>query len=62
MFILLVIILTSIISNIKVHQIGSSPNPLELAQIIFPAGFASHGVLDKDPTVWLNGARPPPKA
>ncbi len=27
--------------------------------IIFPAGFASKGVLNKDPTVWLDGARSP---
>ncbi len=30
------------------------------AQINFPAGFASQGGLIKDPTVWLDGARPPP--
>jgi hypothetical protein len=24
---------------------------------IFPAGFASQGVLNKDPTVWLDAAR-----
>jgi hypothetical protein len=27
--------------------------------IIFLAGFASKGVLDEDPTVWLDGARLP---
>ncbi len=27
--------------------------------IIFPVGFASQRVLDKDPLVWLDGARPP---
>jgi hypothetical protein len=26
--------------------------------IIFPAGFTDQGVLNKDPTVWLEGARP----
>jgi hypothetical protein len=30
------------------------------AQIIFPASFASHGVLNMIP-VFLDGARPPPK-
>ncbi len=29
--------------------------------IIFLAGFADQGVLKKDPTVWLEGARPTPK-
>jgi hypothetical protein len=28
------------------------------AQILFPAGFAGQGVIGKDPTVWLDGARP----
>jgi hypothetical protein len=28
------------------------------AQIIFPASFAGQVVLYKDPTVWLDGARP----
>jgi hypothetical protein len=28
------------------------------AQIIFPVGFAGQGVIGKDPTVWLDGARP----
>jgi hypothetical protein len=27
-----------------------------LAQIIFPAGFAGQGVLNKDPNAWLDGA------
>jgi hypothetical protein len=27
--------------------------------VIYLAGFASHGVLNKDPTVWLDGARHP---
>ncbi len=30
------------------------------AQNIFPASFASLGILNKDPTVWLGGARSPP--
>jgi hypothetical protein len=29
------------------------------AQIIFPIGFAIQGVLNKDLTVWLDGAKPP---
>ncbi len=31
------------------------------AQMIFPASFASHGVLNIFPVVWLDGARPPLK-
>ncbi len=31
------------------------------AQIIFLPGFTSQRALNKDPTVWLDGARPPPK-
>ncbi len=31
------------------------------AQIIFPFDLAGLGVLSKDPTVWLDGASPPPK-
>jgi hypothetical protein len=27
----------------------------------FMAGFAGQGVVNKDPTVWLDGAKPPPK-
>jgi len=30
------------------------------ALIIFPAGFAHQGALNKDSTVWLDGVRPPP--
>jgi hypothetical protein len=26
------------------------------AQIIVPAGLAGHGVLNKDPTLWLDGS------
>jgi len=29
-----------------------------IGQIIFLAGFTSHGVLNKVPTVWPDGARP----
>jgi hypothetical protein len=38
-----------------VHQIH-----LSNAHIIFPASYAGKGVLNKDTTVWLDGARPPP--
>jgi len=31
------------------------------AQVIFPAGFAGQGFFNKEPTVWLDGARPLPK-
>ena len=34
---------------------------LSYTEVIFPASFASQGVHYKDPTVWLDGARPPPK-
>ncbi len=27
----------------------------------FPAIFIGPGILNKDPTAWLEGARPPPK-
>jgi hypothetical protein len=33
----------------------------ENTELIFLAGFDGHGVLNKDPMVCLNGARPPPK-
>ncbi len=33
---------------------------LSYAQIIFQASFAGQGILSKDPTIWLDGARPPP--
>ncbi len=32
----------------------------DFAESIFPAGFAGLGGLNKDPTVLLDGARPPP--
>ncbi len=41
-------------------SIGSSFNPLELCSDHFLAGFAGQGVLNKDQTVWLDGARPTP--
>jgi hypothetical protein len=31
-------------------------------QIIFQASFARQGVLNKDPIVWLDGARPPSRS
>jgi hypothetical protein len=31
------------------------------AQVIFPAGFAGQGFFNKEPTVWLDGARASPK-
>jgi hypothetical protein len=43
-----------------VHQIGSLSNPSELCSDHFPSRFCQPGVLNKDPTVWLDGARPPP--
>ncbi len=42
--------------NVCVGQIWSLSNHyLSYARIIFPAGFARHGVLNKNPTVWLDG-------
>jgi len=32
----------------------------EFIKVIFQAGKAGLGVLSEDPTVWLDGARPPP--
>ncbi len=29
-----------------------------MISVFFPAGFASQGVLNKDHTVWINGAKP----
>jgi len=39
-------------------QVGSSN--WDFAESIFPVGKANQGVLNKDPTVWLDGVRPPP--
>ncbi len=39
----------------KAHQVS------ENTESIFPGGFACQGVLKKDPTVWLDGARQPQK-
>ncbi len=36
-------------------------NPLELCLDHFPGQLSSPGCINKDPTVWLDGARPPPK-
>jgi len=45
--------------NVCVGQIWSlSSHYLSYARIIFPAGFARHGVLNKNPTVWLDGWPP----
>ena len=46
-------------SNITVRQIGHSANPLELCSDHFPGSYAGEGVLNKDSTVWLDGARHP---
>ncbi len=39
---------------------GVCPIHWNYAHIIFLAPFASQGVLNKDPTIWLGGTRPPP--
>ncbi len=36
-------------------------NPLELRSDHFPAGLCRSWGIKKDPTIWLDGARPPPK-
>ncbi len=41
-------------------DLWASPIHQSYAQIIFLAGFASQGIVNKDPTVWLDGARPLP--
>ncbi len=38
----------------------SSLQNWKFIETIFLAGFAGPGVLNKDPTVWLDGARPTP--
>ncbi len=42
-----------IFGNIMVHQIETSLKP-------FTSRLCQSGVLNKDPTVWLDGARPSP--
>ncbi len=32
----------------------------EFIEFIFLTSFAGQGVLNKDPTVWIGGSRPPP--
>ncbi len=46
-------------SNIMIRRIGHSSNPLELCSNHFPVSFAGQGVLNRDPAVWLDGARHP---
>ncbi len=48
------------ITDKKIH-LQVYKNYWSYAQNIFPSGFAGQGVLNKDPTVWLDGARSPPK-
>jgi hypothetical protein len=49
-------------SAIKIHfQVYKKWENWCYGQIIFPDGFARQGVLNRDPTVCLDGARPPPK-
>ncbi len=36
--------------------------PFTSSDCIYPANFAGHKDLNKDPNVWLDGARPPPKS
>ncbi len=47
--------------NIMVDLIGSSLNKLELCSGHFPMWLSQKGgFLIKDPSVWLDGSRPPP--
>ncbi len=39
---------------------GDCPIHWNYAHIIFLAPFAGQGVLNKDPTIWLGGTKPPP--
>ncbi len=39
----------------------SLSNPLEVCLDHFTGQLSSSGCINKDPTVWLDGARPPPK-
>ncbi len=49
-------------SPIKTHlQVYKDEQNWSYGQIIFPAGFAGQGILDKDTTFWLDGAKSPPK-
>jgi hypothetical protein len=44
----------------KIHlQVLKNELNWSYAKIIFPASFADQGVLNKGPTVWLDGARSP---
>ncbi len=39
----------------------SLSNPLELRPDHFPGWICKPGGINEDPTVWINGVRPPPK-
>ncbi len=57
------IILLFIIKEIVLKLLGKHwvHQTSENTKSIFPADFAGHGVLNKDPTVLLGETRPPPK-
>ncbi len=43
------------------YLVKSGVHPFHFSDAyILPAGFIGQGVLNKDPIVWLDGARPPP--
>jgi hypothetical protein len=46
---------------VRVGQFFSFSNPLELCSKHIPAGFAGQGGINKDCTIWLDGAKIPPK-
>ncbi len=43
------------------EKLSSLSNLLELCSDHFPGQLCQPGDINKDPTVWLDGARPPPK-
>ncbi len=45
----------------KLDEFLILPNPFELCPDHFPGRLCQPGGICKDPTVWLDGARPPPK-
>ncbi len=45
----------------KLDEFLNLPNPFELCSDHFPGRLCQPGGICKDPTVWLDVARPPPK-
>jgi hypothetical protein len=49
-----------IVRNQQIYMVDSAKKYV-YKYIIFLSGFISQSVLNKDPTVWLDGASPPPR-